>query len=268
MSPFQTGPRPYKTPTLIMKFLISLGPLTAVAATLASAELAPAGEPAVTGTITGKIVFEGDKPEIKPLTIGADQSKGCCDDGVSVDDTDYSLVVGEGGGIQYAVVTLEVKDAKAEIKDEPVVLDQQGCRFLPHLIVVPVGQKISYKNSDTVSHNVHTYPIKNTPLNQTVAAGGALEASYTKAEEIKVGCDIHPWMASYVVVTDASHFAVTDATGAFSLPNVPPGKYKVEVWHEKLGKAKFDAVVNEDGSSEAIEHKMGAKKKKGGRRGR
>lgn len=251
-----------------MKFILSLGAAAALAATYASSELAPAATTTVTGTVTGKILFEGDKPEIKPLTIGADQAKGCCAEGETVDDTDYSLTIGENGGIANVVVTIEVDGAEGpELKDEPAKLDQIGCRFVPHVLVVPVGQTVAYHNSDSVSHNVHTYPIKNTPLNQTVAAGGSLEAKYEKAEEIKVGCDIHPWMASYVVVTDATHFGLTDATGSFSIEGLPAGTHKIELWHQKLGKGKAEVVVNADGTSEPIEVKMGEAKKKG-RRGR
>ena len=254
-----------------MKLILTLGAAGALAAANLNLEnnapTAPA--PRVDGSIRGRVVFEGEKPEIKPLTISADQAKGCCAEGEMVDDTDDSLLIGEDGGIHNVVVTLTVKGAEAPKPTEQAVeLDQKGCRFQPHMIVVPVGSKVAFANSDSVSHNIHTYPLKNTPLNQTVAAGGKIEMKLDKAEEVKVGCDIHPWMASYVVVTDATYYALTDASGAFELKGVPPGDYKLDLWHEKLGKEKADVTVKADGTADPVEVKMSEKKKAGGRRGR
>lgn len=249
-----------------MKLILSLGAAALTAGLLTTSGGAEA--PVVTGTVTGKVTFEGDKPEIKPLTISADQSKGCCAEGEHVDDTDYSLVLGADSGIQNVVVTLEVDGAEApKPSEEAHELDQKGCRFLPHISIVPVGQKVKFMNSDSVSHNIHSYPIKNTPLNQSVGANSSLEQTFDKAEEVKIGCDIHPWMSSYLVVTDATHFALTGADGSFELKGVPPGSYKLEFWHEKLGKAKADVVVKDDGTSDAVALTMGDSKKKG-RRGR
>ena len=254
-----------------MKILLTLGAAAAVAAGATNDGTTEAGTAPVTGTVTGRVVFEGEMPEIKPLTISADQAKGCTHGDTHVDDKDMSLVVSDDGGIQYVAVTMEVDGADpAKAPEEPVILDQKGCRFVPHMIVVPVGTTVSFANSDDVSHNIHTYPIKNTPLNQTVAAGGALEQKMEKAEEVKVGCDIHPWMTSYVVVTEATHFAVTDASGAFSIEGVPPGKHTIEFWHEKGLKATatVEVEVAADGSSAPVEVKMGEKKRKGRGRGR
>ena len=73
-------------------------------------------------------------------------------------------------------------------------------------------------------------------------------------------------MLSYAYVTDATHWALTGEDGMFTIEGVPAGEYKLEIWHESLGKAKGTATVAADGSSEAVEIKMGAKKKGGRRR--
>ncbi len=52
---------------------------------------------------------------------------------------------------------------------------------------------------------------------------------------VKLGCDKHPWMKGWVVVTDSPWFASTGETGSFEIKNVPPGNYVLEAWHEKLG---------------------------------
>tara|TARA_R110002126_G_scaffold5414_4_gene28621 strand:+ start:8863 stop:9618 length:756 start_codon:yes stop_codon:yes gene_type:complete len=251
-----------------MKFIqpLSLGLVIAAGAAFATANqptVAPAN-----GTVTGTIVFEGDVPETKPLAIGEEQSKGCCADPAAMDMTDMTLLVdAKSKGIANVVITLEVKDAKVEIPKEPMQLDQKGCRFSPHVMIVPVGATVEYLNSDEVSHNIHTYAVKNSPLNKTVAGGASTKQELKKDEVVKVTCDLHPWMASHVYVTDATHWALTGTDGAFKIEGVPAGKYKLTIWHEKLGKAKADVVVAEDGSSKAVTVKMG-EEKKGGRRRR
>ena len=76
---------------------------------------------------------------------------------------------------------------------------------------------MNYLNSDDVSHNIHTYAVKNDGLNKTVSGHTNVEQKFEKAETVKVTCDIHPWMASYIVVTDASAWATTGADGSFAI---------------------------------------------------
>lgn len=221
---------------------------------------------APSGKITGHIRFEGEKPKVKPLTVTAVQSVGCCPEGETVDDQDRSLLIGEKLGIANVVVSLTVKDAKVKVSEKPVVYNQTFCRFEPHVLVVPVGTTVSFKNSDKCVHNVHLYAFHNTGFNRAVPQGKDAKGTFKRAESIKVSCDIHPWMAGYVVVTDATHWALTDAEGGFSLKGIPAGTYEVQVWHEKLGKAKTEVTVKADGTGEPIELKMAPKKPRTRRR--
>ena len=218
------------------------------------------------GTIKGKVEFEGEKPESKPLQITAEASKGCCPAGVEMDMTDESLLIDEKNGLANVVVTITVEGQKPAVPEKPVELDQKMCKFEPHVLVVPVGGKMEFLNSDEVSHNIHTYPLKSTGINQMVSAKGRLPQTLDKAETIKVACDIHTWMSSYVVVTEASAWDVTAADGTFEISGVPPGKYTLELWHEKLGKGKQEITVAEDGSADAGVIKMGLEKKTDRRR--
>ncbi|MCP3920289.1 MAG: hypothetical protein GY711_32585 [bacterium] len=253
-----------------MKLSNTLG-LT-VAATLVTFAVANNGGEStkpVTGTVTGTVMFEGEKkPEIKPLKISAEQSKGCCAEGDDMNTVDRSLVINDKGGIANVVVTLEAKGAKVEIPEKPFEFDQRNCRFEPHVTIVPAGSTVKFLNSDQVSHNIHTYAAKNDGENQTVAPGGDLMYKLEKAEAVKVACDIHPWMVGWVYVTDGTHWGLSGADGAFELKDVPPGDYRLTIWHEKLGRAKAEVSVGADGSSKPVAVKMGAKKKGGGRRRR
>jgi plastocyanin len=238
----------------------------AIASTLAAAHAAKNVEADAVATVTGQALFDGKVPEAKPLTIAVDAAKGCCADDEKVNPTDMSLLIHKDGGLANVVLEITIKGQKPKVNEKPIVLDQSKCRFDPHVIVIPVGGEVSYLNSDTVSHNIHSFATKNEGVNKTVAGGKDMKQTFGKAETIKVKCDLHTWMTSYIVVSDATFTAISDAEGNFSFEGVPAGTHKVEYWHETLGKGKGEVVVNADGTSEPIKLKIGAKKKKGGRR--
>lgn len=247
-----------------MKTLNRLGLAAAIVLPAAFAMAGGSSTPApnakvVTGSAKGTVSFDGEAPEAKKLTVSAEQGKGCCkgSDGTECMDTsDRSVVVGKDGGLANVVVTLKM-DGKAEPAAEKIVLDQSKCRFEPHVLVMPVGSTIAYLNSDEVSHNVHTYAKKNSGLNKTVSGGTELTQKLDKEEAIKVTCDIHPWMTSWIFVTDSPKYAVTGADGTFEIPGLEPGTYKVELWHETLGKGKGEVTIAADGSSEMMTAKLG-----------
>ena len=237
--------------------------------------LAPIAGPAATGRVVftgglgdagGKVVLDGDKPETKPLDIDAEKSKGCMPEGQAMDTADQSLLVDDKGGVANVVILVTVKDAKVTVPAEPFKLDQTNCHYDPHVQVVPIGSTIEYHNSDKVSHNVHTYANKNKSMNPTIPAGAHESQKLEEADQIQVKCDIHPWMSSYVIVSDTPFYAVTKADGSFSIAGLPEGTHKVEYWHEKLGKGKADLVVKADGTSEPLEIKLGGAKEKKPRR--
>lgn len=239
--------------------------VAAIAGAMAPSSSSSSTATPVAGTVKGKVTFEGERPTIKPLTISEEQAKGCCEPGMSVDSTNRELLISEKGGLANVVVMIEVDGKEVEAMENPIELDQAKCRFEPHVLAFPAGTTVHYLNSDAISHNVHTYSTKNGSMNQTVSAGSSLEQVLEKSEVVKVTCDIHPWMLSYIYVTETNFYAVTDAEGNFEIAGLPPGEYKVEMWHEKLGKAKAEVVVKEDGSSEPLEVQMGGEDKGGGR---
>jgi plastocyanin len=215
----------------------------------------------VEGKATGHVKFDGKAPEMKPLQITEEKAKGCCPAGVKVDTSDPSLLVSKDGGLANVVVTIEVPGEKMEPSTATVEIDQKMCHFEPHIRVVGAGGKVLFLNSDQVSHNIHTYANKNDPFNKTVAPGSKEEQTLAKGDKVQVKCDIHDWMSAWVYVSDTPHFAVTKEDGSFEIAGLKPGKYKVELWHEKLGKAKGEVTIKDDGTSDALEIKMGEKKK-------
>lgn len=227
----------------------------------------PAAAPAKS-VVTGTVKFEGEVPEAKELAVSAKSASGCCPPGEEVDRKDLSLVIGKDRGLLGVLVSVKVAGVKVEIPDKAYELDQKGCRFTPHMLVVPKGAKVAFLNSDETSHNVHLITVLNEDLNQTVLAGKRLERTYNEPERIKVTCDMHTWMKSWLVVTDATHWTTTDEKGQFSLEGLPAGEHEVSLWHETLGSKTMKVVVGEDGKAAPLEVKMAKKKSKSRRRRR
>jgi plastocyanin len=229
-------------------------------------EAQPAQQPAaaqVTGTASGRVLFEGEIPERKPLVIDPERSKGCTPAGETLDTVDQALLIGKERGIANVVITVEVAGAKVQVPAKPIELDQKKCRFEPHVMVVPAGATVEFLNSDQAPHNVHIFPLKNEAFNQTVAVGGRHTATFPKVDKIQIKCDLHPWMKSWLLVTDSPFVAVTDADGKFSIAGLPPGEHKATFWHEELGKGQTTIQVGADGKVAPLEFMMSPPKKDG-----
>jgi len=144
------------------------------------------------------------------------------------------LIVDDGGGIANAVVI--VKGAKDDLKPTEVKFDQKGCDYVPHVLAFPAGSTVDIINSDGVSHSIHTYVGRESLFNKLQPwFKKVIPVTIDKPELIQVTCDIHGWMQGWWVSTDTPYFAVTDDKGNYSIANVPPGSYTVQVWQEKLG---------------------------------
>ena len=193
---------------------------------------------AKSGTITGIVRFEGNVPEAK-LLPRVESEPGCNHDGPAY--TEYLVV--NGDRLQNAVVWVNKgfdPDAVPPVSDAPVVIDQNGCIYTPHVTAVRVGQKLLVRNSDATNHNVHAKPRKakaNGSLNRTHPKGGADQEWTFDTEEIavKFACDLHPWMNAQVAVVDHPYFAVTGEDGSFRIEGLEPGSYEVRIWHETVG---------------------------------
>lgn len=226
---------------------------------------------ALAGNIKGTVVYEGDVPARTALTINTTEQH--CIDSTKGAKSE-NLVVSKGKGIQNVVVYARVRGHKVTPLEENVKVDQKNCRYLPHVIVVPTGSTVDLTSSDPVAHNVHSHAEKNEAKNVQIAQKGTvIPYTLTKAEAIKLTCDIHAWMSGYIVAVDSNFYAVTGQkddkdnfidpdtyekstdTGKFTLKDVPEGRVRVVAWHEELGTANTIVEVPATGDAPPVEFK-------------
>ncbi len=199
------------------------------------------------GGIKGQVILDGEIPVLKDLVKKGDPAAKdaavCAKDGVP----DEKIIVDPATkGIANVVVYLRKKPAKinpdiAKPKSMNVVFDQVGCKFIPHVAVIQVGQVVNVLNGDAVSHNTRNAPIKNPGFNFIVPpntrAPGVPVNNQNQAETVPmpIGCDIHPWMRGYWVMVDHPYAVVTGADGKFEIASLPEGENEFRVWHEGPG---------------------------------
>jgi len=183
-----------------------------------------------TGTIAGMVKFSGTLPTMEPYKVT--YNTNVCGGDKSLD----RLVVEPDSGVQYAVVYIEgLKGKKENVPPSKYVVDQKDCEYAPHVLIVEHGDKFTVANSDPLLHNVHGYFAENHSTAFNIAEpvkGMKVVQRVRKPGMYLLECDVHPWMNCYVYVSDNGYAAVTDKSGNFTISDVPPGKYKLVMWHE------------------------------------
>jgi len=222
-----------------------MGKLGAVAATgVAVLVLALAGwmrqPPAAVqggGTISGKVKFTGAKPAMPKIDMSEEPK--CKAKYTAAPPTDEAVVVNANGTL--ANVFVYVKSGlpasyKAPAPGGPVTLDQDGCRYHPHVLGIMVGQTLAIKNSDGILHNIKAKGTKNRPFNISQPTVMTSERTFTAPEvTVPLECNVHGWMHAWLGVLPHPFFSVSGADGGFTIKGLPPGTYTVEAWHEKYG---------------------------------
>ena len=163
-----------------------------------------------------------------------------------------SVVVGLEGDVRYAVLTLEgvTKGKKAE-REAVNELDNQECRFVPHVQAASVGQWLVVRNSDPILHTAHAHFKSGQPdFNLGLYPGKVSRKPLVSPGIVPIVCDVHPWMRATIVVTEHPYHAVTDILGEYEIRDIPPGNYRLKVWHESLGIQEKAVELKSGGVSE------------------
>ncbi|MBI3191707.1 MAG: hypothetical protein HYZ36_03500 [Pedosphaera parvula] len=208
--------------------------------------------------ITGKITLQGTPPPEKQIPL--DPTCGKLHPSGKMSTRFYA--VGKDGGLADVFVHITEGLAKKDypVPAQAVEIDQKGCEYLPYVVGAQTKQKIVFKNSDPVLHNVHPTPQVpgNKEYNKAQLPGGPmLDFTWDKPEVfLRVKCDVHPWMFTWIGLVEDPFFAVSDKDGNFKIANVPPGTYTVEVNHRKAGKATQKVTVGGEGKKVAFSLKV------------
>jgi len=200
-------------------------------------------DPATAGTVTGKVLFTGAAPKNEPILMDEEPT---CKEQYPGEVFAETVLVNANGTLQNVFVYVKegLGDLKFPVPKEGVVLDQQGCRYHPHVFGVQAGQDLIIRNSDGILHNIHPAPTVNRPFNLGQPKKMDSTKTFDKPEVmIRIECDVHDWMLGYAGVLAHPYFSVTSTEGTFSLPNLPPGTYVIEAWHEKYGTQTMDVTV-------------------------
>ena len=211
-----------------------------------------------TAAITGTATLKG--PPSAPQTIQMQADPVCHQQHTSPVRTD-DVVVANG---RLANVFVYVKEGLANYPltppTTPVVLDQKGCLYAPHVTGVQVNQPLEIRNSDATLHNINAKPQGNQPFNIAQPVQGMKTTKKFMKPEVMIPlkCNVHPWMSGYVGVVAHPFFAVTDTQGNFQLTGLPAGTYVLEAWHERFG-TTAQTVTLGDGATHTLELSFQAK---------
>jgi len=209
---------------------------------------APAGptvDSATAGTVTATVTFEGTVPAAEMIVLTGDPK--CVAENGAPQRAEERIVVDGNQALQNVFVY--VKDGLGNfgfpIPSDPVVLDQDKCRYTPRVLGVRVGQPLQIRNSDPLLHNVRSNGVINQAFNKSTPIEGMKFDHVFATKEVMVPfkCDVHGWMSAYVGVLDHPYFGTTAPDGRVVLGNLPPGTYTIEAWHEALGTKTAQVTV-------------------------
>jgi Carboxypeptidase regulatory-like domain len=200
------------------------------------------------GNVEGTISFTGTPPKMKPIDMAKEPS--CAKQHATPVMTE-AVGVRPGNTLEDVVVYVSAGDQGAPAS-KPVIYDQKGCQYIPHVAAMEVNQPLEIYNHDQTSHNIHPMAKVNSEWNRSQPPGSPpIKTTYEKAEFIPVKCNVHPWMHGYFAVLGTSHYSVSDDDGKFSLKGLPPGKYTLTAWQEKFGTQTQEVTVASGGTAKA-----------------
>ena len=213
------------------------------AAPAAAPAATPAVDPAEAGTISGRINFAGDAPAAASIDMSEEPD---CAAGYGADGAMTQTVIASGGGLGNVFVYVkEGLSGEFPASETSQVINQENCRYTPHVMGVQTGQTITIRNSDNLLHNVNASPSTNRGFNVSQPRAGIESSqSFAFAEVmVPVRCDVHGWMNAYVGVLEHPFFAVSAADGSYEISGLPAGDYVIEAWHEHYGTQTHNVSV-------------------------
>jgi hypothetical protein len=184
------------------------------------------------GSISGTVKWSGAVPHELEYPVSKDPQI-CDPDGKKTVSLDR-LIVGPEGGVANTIVYLKnISAGKAlDLPEQRRHLDQRHCRYIPHILLVPVSAELQMKSSDATLHTIHMdgaasynlpFPFPNQVNSRTMNTPGLVSLRCNGG---------HVWMNAEMMVVKHPYYAVTDESGRFEFTDVPAGNYQIVAWHE------------------------------------
>jgi hypothetical protein len=196
------------------------------------------------GTIKGRVLFTGPPIRNPLITMGADPN--CIKINAATKVYQELVIVNPNGTLANVLVSIVGEVPGAAVPKTPVVIEQRGCIYHPRMSAAMVGQTLRIINHDItgISEKGNRF------TSAQPTAGMTFDFTLKDPEMLMlVRCQIHKWMLGCIGVVSNPFFDVTQADGAFTLRNVPAGKYTIETWHERYGRHRKEVEVSDGGTA-------------------
>ncbi len=198
------------------------------------------------GVIEGKVIYVG-KRKLRNKKKLITKDKEVCGRGFKIDQV---YVISKDGGVKNAVVFVE--GVRGDTKRSARIV-QEKCEFQPRVVALTTGSVLEIENRDATKHEANGVQDFETIFQLSQPKKGMVDkVKLTKPGVVEVTCNIHGWMKAWAVVVDSPYFAVTDKEGKFKIVGLPPGNYKIKVWHEGLGEKSMTVKVSEGKPSKVV----------------
>jgi hypothetical protein len=217
----------------------------------------PSGPTTGTARLVARVVFEGTPPVMPVIRVGGDPT--CVAKHKDSPLLREDIVVNPDGTLRDTVVRIREGLGSydwSSTRKGPLVINQDGCRFDPHVGTMMAGEAMEFRNADATIHNVNGLPLVNDKFNFSMINNKVppRQVTFSRAEwpPVRIKCDVHPWMYAYVAVLDHPFHGATGTTGTVEIPALPAGEYVVEAWHRELG-TKEQKVTIVEGATARLE---------------
>ncbi len=193
-----------------------------------------AGATLADGTVKGKINFDGKMAKPKPIRVSADAFCMQAHQEKPLTAETYVFNMEKATLCNVVVYVKGPVKGTFEVPSKPVVIDQVGCQYIPHVVGAMVGQTVEFHNSDSTAHNLKFTSEKNGQFNEGQPVKGMVkDVKFDSPEShMHLACNVHAWMNAYIFTFDHPFFAVSDENGEYEIKGLPAGKYTLSVWHE------------------------------------
>lgn len=141
-----------------------------------------------------------------------------------------------------------LQEASGPTGSSPVstLLDQIDYTFVPRVLPTVAGTELTFHNSDSELHNIHTYAKgrrANRMFNRGQPPASTFTSTFARPDSILVLCDIHSQMIAHILVLVNHYYAMPEEDGSYLIAGIPPGRYQLTAWHEMFDRVSVPIEI-------------------------